>query len=257
MHVLEVWSRRLLLPVALASALVAGTASAADPGDADPTATTTPAEGDEPTADTDAEDAGLTSTERLEQAIRVLQRRPILKDLRFELALTGGVTAADQMYRHFSATVTGRFHVSEWVSIGATYSHYFSGESALFDEVTKNYELFPERSQIRWYAGGDVSVVPIDGKFVAFGDFIVYWDIYASIGGGVTVTSRSDSPKPTGMIGVGFRMFLAKWLTLTFERRDHIFVEDYNAGSELTNNVVGQAGFSIFIPFGLDYSYPR
>lgn len=254
MHVLEVWSRRLLLPVVLASLLVGGgVAAAAEPDEADSAA---PAAGEEGEGASE-EDAGLTSTERLEHSIRVIQRRPILKDLRFELAITGGVAASDQMYRHFSASATGRFHVSEWVSIGATYTQFFSSESALYREVTGNYELFPERSQIQWYAGADVSVVPIDGKFIAFDDFIVYWDIYASIGGGVTVTSRSDSLKPTGMVGVGFRMFLAKWLTLTFEVRDHIFVEDYNAGSELTNNVVGQAGFSIFVPFGFDYSYPR
>jgi len=252
MHVLEVWSRRLLLPAVVTSLLVAplagGVAVAAEPDE--------PAAGSEE-GEPPADDEGLTSAERLESAIRVLQRRPVLKELRFELALTGGVAASDQMYRHFSASATGRMHVSEWVSIGATYSHYFSEESALFRDVTGNYELFPERSEIQWYAGADVSVVPMDGKFVAFDDLIVYWDLYASIGGGVTVTSRSDTPKPTGMIGVGLRMFLAKWFTLTFELRDHIFVEDYNAGSELTNNVVGRFGISIFIPFDFDYSYPR
>ncbi len=44
---------------------------------------------------------------------------------------------------------------------------------------------------------------------------------------------------------------------VTFELRDHIYFEDFNAGTELINNVVGQAGLSIFIPFGFDYEYPR
>ncbi len=102
-----------------------------------------------------------------------------------------------------------------------------------------------------------MSVVPIDGKLVLFDGAIIYFDLFASIGGGATRTSRSESPKPTGMIGVGARFFLAEWLTLTFELRDHIYFEDFNAGTELINNVVGQAGLSLFIPFGFDYEYPR
>lgn len=245
MHSTDVWTRRLAL-AALLTAL-GGAAVAAEPEPSEPLA-----ESSEETSED-----GLTSAERLERAIRVVQQRPILRDLRLELIFTGGVAAADTMYRHGVATGTMRFHVSEWVSIGATYAHYFSEESELFRRVTEDFELFPERSEIRWYAGADVSVVPIDGKFILFGELIVYWDIYASIGGGVTTTSRSSSPKPTGMIGVGLRMFLAKWLTLTFELRNHIFVEDFNAGSEIVNNVVGQGGISIFIPFGFDYTYPR
>lgn len=257
MHVLAVWSRQLLA-AGLTCAALGGVAVAAEPAPTDePAAAEGDAEASGDEGQPEGEEPGLTSTERLERSIRVLQRRPVLKDLRFELALTAGIAAADQMYRHETITATGRFHVSEWVSIGATYAHYFSQESALFDDVTSDFELFPERSEIRWYAGADVAVVPIEGKFVAFGESIVHWDLYATIGGGVTTTSRSDSPKPTGMVGLGYRMFLAEWLTLTVELRDHIFVEDYNAGSELTHNIVGQAGFSFFLPFGFDYSFPR
>ncbi len=190
-------------------------------------------------------------------AVRVIQQRPILKSMRFELFVGGGIASADTMYRHTLATAGGRFHISEWISIGATYGHYFSDRSALFDEVVDNFELFPERSQIQWYAGGDVSFVPLEGKFAVFNDGLVYFDLYLSIGGGVTDTTRGDGLKPTGMVGAGMRFFLTEWMTLSFEVRDQIFVEDFNAGSELVNNIVGQAGLTFFLPFGFDYSLPR
>lgn len=252
----------LLLRLTLAAALLAvpqGVVRAAEPDEVDaPPAAGEPGGAEDDSADEagDVDDEGLTSAERLERSIRVLQRRPIVKDGRFELTLTGGVGASDRMYRHVTATATGRFHVSEFVSIGATYSHYFASESKLFDQVTRDFELYPERSEIRWYAGADVSVVPIDGKFAVFDDGLIYWDLYGSLGGGVTTTSRGDA-RPTGMVGLGVRFYLARWIALTFEVRDHIFIESYRAGNELVNNVVGQGGLSIFLPFGFDYEYPR
>ncbi|MFT7580119.1 MAG: outer membrane beta-barrel protein, partial [Myxococcota bacterium] len=210
-----------------------------------------------PEAEPEPEIDTRTSQERLEDSIRVFQQRPIVKSGRFELALTGGLIASDTMFEHTLVSATGRFHISEWVSVGATYAKYFSTESTLFKEVTTDFELFPEISRVQWYAGGDVSVVPIDGKLVLFDDTIVYFDIYASIGGGVTKTNRSDSLKPTGMVGVGIRLFFAEWLSLTVELRDHLLFEEFKTGTELVNNVVGQAGFSIFLPFGFDYEYPR
>ncbi len=193
----------------------------------------------------------------LDSLVRVVQQRPVLKSGRFELLAGAGIVANDQMYDHWFATATGRVHVSEWISIGATYNKYFSEVSDLQRTVANDFEVFPELSAYRWYAGGDVTFVAIDGKFVFFDDVIAYWDIYASIGGGVTVTSRSDDPKPTGMIGVGWRLFLSEWLTFTTELRDYMFFEKFNAGSEFVNNVVGQIGLSIFIPFGFDYEYAK
>lgn len=193
----------------------------------------------------------------LDTLVRVIQQRPVLKSGRFELLAGAGLVINDDMYDHWLATTTGRVHVSEWISIGATYAKYFSKDSDLQNEIALDYEVYPELSAIRWYAGGDVTFVAFEGKFVFFDSAIAYWDLYASIGGGVTVTSRSDDPKPTGMIGAGIRFYLTDWLTLAFEVKDHIFVEKFAAGSSLVNNVVGQAGLTIFIPFGFDYEYEK
>lgn len=211
-----------------------------------------PGEGE---GETEAEEPAFVSD--LDSLVRVVQQRPVLKSGRFELFVGAGIVANDTMYDHWLATGTGRVHVSEWISIGATYAKFFSEESDLQSTIAKDYEVFPELSATRWYAGGDVTFVAVDGKFTFFDSAIAYWDIYASIGGGVTVTSRSDSPRPTGMVGVGWRLFLADWLTFSVELRDYIFVEQFNAGSELVNNLVGQAGITLFIPFGFDYEYVK
>jgi outer membrane beta-barrel protein len=209
------------------------------------------------TGDTGEEPEEPAYVSDLDSLVRVVQQRPVLKSGRFELFAGAGIVANDTMYDHWLATATGRVHVSEWISIGATYSKFFSDKSELQQTIAVDYEVFPELSATRWYAGGDVTFVAVDGKFTFFDSAIAYWDIYASIGGGVTVTSRSDSPKPTGMVGIGWRLFLADWLTFSVELRDYIFVEQFNAGNELVNNLVGQAGITLFIPFGFDYEYAK
>lgn len=231
--------------VALALGGAAPSARAADP------TPQTGAAGEE-----DEEDVPAPKT-NLNDDVRVIQQRPILKALRFEALVGGGIAMADRMFDTYALTGTGRFHISEWVSIGATYTKYFTRESAVHDAVLGDFELFPEISKLQWYAGGDVSVVAFDGKFSVFGDGIAYWDIYTSLGGGAIVTSRSEDPKPAGMIGIGLRLFMTEWMTLTFELRDQLYFEKFNAGSEFVNNVTGQAGLTFFIPFSASYTYVK
>jgi outer membrane beta-barrel protein len=192
----------------------------------------------------------------LESRVRILQQRPILKAGRFELALAGGASIADVMHDQVSASAVGRFHISESVAVGATWSQYFAQTSEVFDTVTGDLEVYPELSTLRWYAGLEAAFVMLDGKFKLFESGIGYWDLQAFVGGGVTATSRSDA-LPTAMVGAGLRVFLTRWLALTLEARDHLYVESFAAGSRLVNNVVGQGGLAIFIPFGFDYTFPK
>lgn len=189
--------------------------------------------------------------------IRVVQQRPIIKSGRFELSLGAGLALNDRMYDHWFATATGRMHVSEWISIGATYAKYFASDADLQSRIIEDFELVPELSSYDWYAGADVSIVALDGKFIAFDSALAYWDLFVSIGGGVTVTSRSEDVKPTGMIGVGMRFFMTEWLTMTFELKDHIFPEDFGSRTAIVNNVTGSLGLTIFFPFGFDYQYAK
>lgn len=195
--------------------------------------------------------------QELIRSIRVIQQRPFLHALRFELQLMGGIGVADRMYRHAHAAAHGRFHIDEEWSIGAGYAHYFTFESALLGKLTNDFELYPERSLQRFYAGLDVGFNAISGKFSAFDSGLVHFDIYITLGGGVMQTSRSSDIKPAGSFGLGWRLIIAKWFTFLVEFKDHIYVENFNRGNEVINNLVIQAGFSFFIPFDYDYKYPR
>lgn len=192
-----------------------------------------------------------------EVPIRVIQRRPNPRSGRFELSAMGGGGLSDTMFNHAAVTGSGRYHLNEAWSLAAGYSHHFGETSSLFDEVTDRFELFPERSVVEWSAGLDVGWTPIFGKFALVETYIMHFDMTLLAGAAAVVTSRSPDPKLGVGVGAAMRLYISPWLALTGEVRDQVFVESYNAGDELVNHVLAQAGFSIFFPFEYAYRYPR
>ncbi len=217
----------------------------------------------EPAADAPAApaaDGGVdvrAGAEQVQESIRVIQQRPVLRALRAEIQAFGGVGMSDTLFQHFLVTGNARFHITEEWSIGGSYSHYFASTSGLFEDVTTDFSVFPEKSLLRWMAGLDAAFVPIYGKFALFDQHIVHYDFYALAGVNVLQTSRSDDIKVAGVLGLGWRVYLTRWLAFTTEVRDHMYVESFNAGDRFMSHFVFQAGFSMFLPFDFDYRFPR
>lgn len=205
----------------------------------------------------DAHAAGDDPSASENVPIRVIQRRPNLRTGRLEISALGGGGLSDTMFNHAAVTGSGRYHLNEFWSIAGNYSHHFGQTSALFDEVTDRFELFPERSIVEWSAGVDVGWTPVFGKFALVETYIMHFDMSVLLGGAAVVTSRSPDPKFGGSLGLAMRLYLKPWLALSGEVRDQIYLESYNAGDELVNHVLAQAGFSIFFPFEYAYKYPR
>jgi outer membrane beta-barrel protein len=86
---------------------------------------------------------------------------------------------------------------------------------------------------------------------------VVHFDFYLTVGGGVVQTNRSADIKGAGSFAIGWRLMITRWFTFVVEFKDHIFVEAYNRGDEVVNNLVLQAGFSIFLPPDYGYKYSR
>ncbi len=191
-----------------------------------------------------------------ERRVHVLEQRPFLQSLRFELTPMFGYTINEAMYEYLQVGAFARFHIDEEWSVGGAYEHYFSDTTSTFGEVQDTFQLFPEKALIRWYAGGEVLWSPIYAKAVLFGSWIVHWNAYLCVGAGVT-RSGADGLHFTGTIGGGARLFLTEWMTFNVELRDHIHTEPYKAGDELINNLVMHAGFGFFLPFGWEYRHPK
>jgi outer membrane beta-barrel protein len=181
----------------------------------------------------------------------VVQRRPFLRRGRVEFAPFLGTNINDSLVNLFVAGGSLTYHLTEDMAIGVSGAYSLGAETGLYNKVIEDYALLPQVSKVLWYGTLDFQYAPIYGKFALFNTWIIPWDIYAVLGAGYTQTELGGNP--TIAAGAGTRFFMSQWLTLNFELRDNVFLEDYPGGSEVVNNMMFSAGVSFFIPPSFEY----
>lgn len=196
--------------------------------------------------------------------IAVVQRKPFLRKGRVELAPTFGVTVNDSLIRQFEVGGTLSYHITEFIWISGGYQHYdfggeFGGVTDEYFEVQNRTGSIPEVVELEWAGGGDLGIVPIYGKFAMFDSAIVYYDVSLFLGGGVMQHTAGDgsTSAPYGEIGLMPRVFLNDWLSLDISVKDRVMSADLSSGSSLLHTVVVNAGLSIYVPFGFEYTTAR
>lgn len=191
-----------------------------------------------------------------EAGIRVLQQKPFIKAMRFEIEPTFNLPINETATQHLGVGVQLRFHITDWVAIGAEYTKYFGWTREDSDGGLDNYVAYPRIMD--FYVGGSVSFVPLNGKFLWLGRYgkPVYWDLYLTAGGGAQKTLDFNY-HGSGNVGVGWRMAATQWLTLNFEIRDYMYMENYPGGDKFVNNVVFMFGLGFFMPFQHKYVHPK
>lgn len=193
-----------------------------------------------------------------EKYIRVLQQKPFVKTLRFELEPTFNLPLNETMTRHLGVGVQARFHIDDHWAIGADYIKYFKGTTDLGKEVGEAYQVYPEKRFMDFYVGGHLAYSPLQGKFLWFGGVgkPVFWDMYLIAGGGAQKTLWGNW-HGSGNVGLGVRFEWLQWLATNLEIRDYMFMENYAHDNKFVNNVVFTAGIAVFAPFKYGYKHPK
>jgi outer membrane beta-barrel protein len=203
----------------------------------------------------------------LNKAVRVFQQRYLVKRHRLELQVGGGMTVSDQMVTHYSADAGLFFHFTDQFAFGVTASKYTARDSTASGAVENNFGLFAERSHLQAGGMAEVQWSPLFGKFAVFGLGVVQVDGYLLAGGGVERTTRGTDLKPAGEIGIGMRLHMLRWLSLSADIRDVIYQEkfldcDSTSYSGVCASVTMNQWFAgvrlgIWIPFTSTYRFPR
>lgn len=241
-----------------------------------------------PTKDGKAvEDGNLTVLGR--HPIWAVQQVYALRKGRFDFQPSFGVSLNDPFVQHQSFNLSLSYYITEVLSIGVSFNWY-----RWLDNPTRvNYSISRATHQTvpinEYFWGGQLNMtyVPMYGKFAFLDNWIVHWDVWFIGGGGFLLTRPIPVIDPDYRdfdfqikiafnVGIGARLYVTRFLAVFFEVRDYIFPEKLEElrtftdpalrsdkdnwisdDVKLTNNVMLQAGISLFLPPTFDFKLPK
>jgi outer membrane beta-barrel protein len=217
----------------------------------------------------DVSEVDKDSSGPLRDRIRPVSGHLFLMKGRFELSPSLGISFRDAFFSKYipGASLTYHFNDDWAISARAGYGiDVVSGAAQIctptggcrpptWEELTlangtpsnKAYGLITLLSTL------DLQWSPLYGKLSLSAEKFLYFNMYAIAGGGILSYGPNAQMAPCGNLGVGFRFFVNRFLTLRLEMRDTIYVETglyqiNNSNDSLRNQLMGEVGFSIFFP---------
>jgi outer membrane beta-barrel protein len=195
-----------------------------------PTAAPAPAPGGAPAAASPASPSSGWSD------IIVVPRKKVLKAKRVELAPLYGVTINDPMIRHHQMGGQINYYLTDVLWLGVEGAYLQPQKLDRFYLTPQQYRRVPKANKDLWEAALDFGYVPFYGKFALFNKKIIHWEGILTAGVGVTQTEVIPMDPSFGAfknfsitpnVGVGFRVFLTKWLVAFVLLRDYMILDKF------------------------------
>lgn len=176
-----------------------------------------------------------------------------------------GFTVNDAFQRTFTAGLSYRYFLANWVGIGLDFmAGYVSLDTGLTEQIDdklskEGFTGKPSTSSLGFLVGVGATFVPIYGKMMLFRNFQMAYDVHVIVGAGVGTTrgqgriesSVSFSP----MWGLGARLFFSEWIAAEISFRDYIIqmplvaeASVVSAESTWEQNFMVTVGVSFFFP---------
>jgi len=217
--------------------------------------------------------------------IVVVPRKAFLKKSRLELAPFAGITLNDPLIRHYSFGGDLNYYITDVLSIGLEGQYFIKELSERESLVGMQYYLVPTLNKLKYHYALAFGYVPGYGKFGLFNKWIVHWDLTFALGVGMIRTEiipRAFGDKSftnddiVGHLGVGVRLFVLDWLTLSVTFRDYLYrdifedrgrksdqdIETVKSNSEahqsqFVQNIMMFFSVGLYIPPSFTYRTPR
>jgi len=168
--------------------------------------------------------------------IIVVPRKKVLKAHRFELSPLYGVVINDPMIRTHQFGGQINFYLTDVLWLGVEGAYLQSQKLERFFLTPQQYRRVPKANRYLWEAALDFGYVPFYGKFALFNKKIIHWEGIVTAGVGVTQSEiipmdpsfgKFSNYAITPNAGVGFRVFLSKWLVAFVLLRDYIVLDKF------------------------------
>ncbi len=178
---------------------------------------------------------------------RGVQKRPFLKNKKAVVIARGGLMAADIMSSSYIAGGAAEFFFTEDLAVELS----LDATRVALDLDEPLAEFFGDQRfepSTGYLALAGLIWAPIHAKVKIGGD-ILRTDIMLTVGGG-RLFHRSAQGM-TFHAGAIIDLFTSRWVTVRFDVRDVVAVQEAVAETHITNNIVATLGVALWIPTGL------
>lgn len=235
----------LLRCAAVAAVVLCGPAYAQDAPAEEPAETATPS-----AAGGVSDEAASEAEEQLEEdlalfwgnrrEIKVVQKRLVEKDGRFELMPFASIIPNDDFIVYYPLGLRIGYHFSEAFAVEAAYAYaldYDTGLAEFLESGGPGLRRAAIQEQISMFYNVNILWAPIYGKISLLGLKLTHFETYLGLGFGMFHTEEfpPDNPngnakiKPSGNTVLGFRWFINDHLNVRTEYRQYFF-QKYNGG---------------------------
>lgn len=179
----------------------------------------------------------------MREQIWAVQQIYALRNRRFELQPTVGVSLNDPYVSHTGLGLAANYWVTNVLAVGVNFL-WFQGLNTRSDldfRVARSARLVVPINEYQLATALNFSYVPVYGKFLMFNRFIFHWDLYVMAGVGAMRTRPIPVVDPEVRsfnhdwrimfnAGGGVRVFLNRWLGVVGEIRNYVYSEGLEAG---------------------------
>lgn len=211
-----------------------------------------------------------SAADAFENKVKPVSGQLYSKAGKLELTIPAGVISLnDAFFTKYMAGAKLTYHLSESWSLGVNGSIGTSsatGSTSICTVTCKSADstqLNQVPGDIKWIAGGEIGFSPLYGKLNLFGEKALHFDLSLLVGADLvsyrdvlaaTTANAGATPgtvsTPGGHVGVGARLFFARFMAFRLELRDVIYKVSALPSANLQTQLLAEAGLSFFIPVG-------
>ena len=168
-----------------------------------------------------------------ESELGVVQNRTYTKERKLEVGLLGGIVSTDPFLTVDTLGFDIGYHFNEywsWHLLG--FKDYVSSSSAL--TTLQAGQKQANTNPPYWFVGSEGEASLLYGKLSIFGTAIIYYDMHALLGTGLTSTESGNYFTP--MAGIGQSVFITQHISLRLDYRLMVYKENI-VEKEITNQL--------------------
>jgi outer membrane beta-barrel protein len=178
-------------------------------------------------------------------ARRGVQKRDFLKKHRFELAALGGAYASDALSSTYVYGGAASFFFSEDFGIEAMVLRN-PVSYRLQDPIVAAGLLHSFKSGMAWNGLAAMLWSPVHAKLRFSARHITHADLLIVAGAGQTLTDAAQGL--TFQVGIGLKLYLARFVSLRIDVRDLIIPQEVLGHAQNTHNVITMFGVCGWVP---------